>query len=189
VEEAPLIQRLMAKDEAAREMLVEQTRGRLRATAAHFLGWQDPEVEDAVQETYLAAFEALPKFEGRSSIYTWLNRICVNHCFARLSRRQRRMEVLADELEALSLKAARQRHHEGLQRTEQEEKLDLMMRLLGDMPQPCRSLLQGHHLLGLSCAELAEQGKQPIGTVMGRLARCREALKVSLMRETEGGRA
>jgi len=189
VEEAPLIQRLMAKDEAAREMLVEQTRGRLRATAAHFLGWQDPEVEDAVQETYLAAFEALPRFEGRSSLYTWLNRICVNHCFARLSRRQKRMEVLADEMEDLSLKAARQRHQQDQQRTEQEIQLDLMMGLLGDTPQPCRSLLQGHHLLGLSCAELAEKGRVPIGTVMGRLARCREALKQRLVKALEGGKA
>ena len=99
------------------------------------------------------------------------------------------MEVLADEMEDLSLKAARQRHQQDQQRTEQEIQLDLMMGLLGDTPQPCRSLLQGHHLLGLSCAELAEKGRVPIGTVMGRLARCREALKQRLVKALEGGKA
>jgi DNA-directed RNA polymerase specialized sigma24 family protein len=41
----------------------------------------------------------------------------------------------------------------------------------------------------LSCAELAEKGRVPIGTVMGRLARCREALKQRLVKALEGGKA
>jgi len=186
VEDAELIRRILAKDKAAEEALVAQTRKGLLATATHFLGYQDPDVEDAVQEAYLAAFAALPKFEGRSKLSTWLNRICVNACFARLDKRQRRMEVLGDELEALSLKAAREQHQDLQQQDEKREALRVMAECLAQMGQPCRSLLQGHHLLGASCAELAEKTKVPIGTVMGRLARCREALKQSLMERWEG---
>lgn len=36
--------------------------------------------EDAVQETFLKAYRALPKFRGQSSEKTWLSRIAVNTC-------------------------------------------------------------------------------------------------------------
>jgi RNA polymerase sigma-70 factor, ECF subfamily len=42
------------------------------------------EAEDATQETFLRAYRALPKFEGKSALYTWLHRIAVHVCLNRL---------------------------------------------------------------------------------------------------------
>lgn len=46
--------------------------------------------EDLVQETYLRAWKAYDKFEGKSSVRTWLHRIATNTCLTALEGRQRR---------------------------------------------------------------------------------------------------
>jgi RNA polymerase sigma-70 factor (ECF subfamily) len=48
------------------------------------------EAEDAVQETYLRAWLAYGKFEGRSSVRTWLYRIATRVCLKALERGSRR---------------------------------------------------------------------------------------------------
>ncbi|MBD5785651.1 sigma-70 family RNA polymerase sigma factor [Cellulosimicrobium terreum] len=48
------------------------------------------EAEDAVQETLLRAWRAYARFEGRSSLRSWLYRIATNVCFDALGARKRR---------------------------------------------------------------------------------------------------
>jgi RNA polymerase sigma-70 factor (ECF subfamily) len=48
------------------------------------------EAEDLVQETYLRAWKAYQRFEGKSSVRTWLHRIATNTCLTALAGRQRR---------------------------------------------------------------------------------------------------
>ena len=48
------------------------------------------EAEDAVQDTFVRAWKAYDRFEGRSSLRSWLYRIATNVCFDLLDGRQRR---------------------------------------------------------------------------------------------------
>ena len=73
--------------------------GRLRGLALRLLGDRDL-VDDALQEAYLRALRALPRFRGESSLATWLSHIVHNICIDELRRRRRRAEDSIDESSA-----------------------------------------------------------------------------------------
>jgi RNA polymerase sigma-70 factor, ECF subfamily len=68
---------------------LEQYRTELNGYAYRMLGAAF-EAEDAVQETFLRAWKALDRFEGRAQLRSWLYRIATNVCLDMLSSRQRR---------------------------------------------------------------------------------------------------
>lgn len=78
---------LRAGDRAEFARLVEKYSGPIYRLAFKILG-DAQDAEDALQETFLKAFRALPDFEGRSSISTWLYRIAANEAFMALRRRK-----------------------------------------------------------------------------------------------------
>src|SRR3954454_19388012 len=66
-------------DNAARTELVMRHGGRLFGLAAALLGGDDADVNDVVQETFLAAFDGgLEAFKGNASLATWLGGVLVN---------------------------------------------------------------------------------------------------------------
>jgi RNA polymerase sigma-70 factor (ECF subfamily) len=54
------------------------------------------DAEDALQETFLRAYMALERFEGRSTFYTWITTIAINSALMILRRRRRLAEVSFD---------------------------------------------------------------------------------------------
>ena len=71
------------------EAALEQHRVELTGYCYRMLG-SAFEVDDAVQETLVRAWRGFDRFEGRSSLRSWLYRIATNVCFDMLNARQRR---------------------------------------------------------------------------------------------------
>jgi RNA polymerase sigma-70 factor (ECF subfamily) len=129
--------------------------------------------DDLTQETYLRAFTALPRFEGRSSVRTWLlviaRRVCAD---AVRSRRRSRLTLVREDadLEALAAPDAADRVGEA------GAVGDLLARLDADR----REAFVLTQLLGLPYAEAAEVAGCPVGTIRSRVARARADLVAAL---------
>lgn len=78
---------LISGDHHAFSELIEQTSAKIYALGLRMLG-NEQDAEDLLQETYLKALKALPNFEKRSSINTWLFRIAANEALMLLRKRK-----------------------------------------------------------------------------------------------------
>jgi RNA polymerase sigma-70 factor, ECF subfamily len=95
-DERALLAALQAGDRAAFAQLVERYSAQVYRTALKILG-DEQDAEDVLQETFLKAMRALPGFEGRSRLSTWLYRIAANE--ALMLVRKRKPEALSVDLE------------------------------------------------------------------------------------------
>ena len=77
-------------DEGAFSELIVVHRPALHAHCYRMLG-SVHDAEDALQEALLNAWRALPRFEGRSSLKSWLYRIATNACLKAIERRPKRV--------------------------------------------------------------------------------------------------
>ena len=86
---------LQAGDRAEFALFVETYSGQVYRLALKML--QNPQdAEDILQETFIKAYKALPNFEGRSRLSTWLYRIATNEALMFL-RKKRPEQVSVDE--------------------------------------------------------------------------------------------
>ncbi len=91
--EAAFINRLLAGVPAAFDQLVGQFHAPMIRVAAAIIG--DSQAEEVVQESWLAVIRALPNFQARSSLKTWLFTIVSNEAKGRL-RKGKREEFIND---------------------------------------------------------------------------------------------
>ena len=124
-------------------------------------------MDDVLQEAYVRAFRALPRFRGDSSLETWLYRIVYNACIDDLRRRREHetLEQWDDRLVAAP--------------TEPEERLDLAA-ALESLPPELRAVVLLIDAEGLSYAEASEILSAPAGTIASRLNRARSHLQAVL---------
>ena len=90
VHERELLETARGGDERAFEKLLAPYRSELHAHCYRMLA-SVHDAEDALQDALLRAWRALPKFEGRSSLRSWLYRIATNTCLDVIARRPKRV--------------------------------------------------------------------------------------------------
>ncbi len=74
-------------DQAAFGELVRRHQPRIHRLAVHMLR-DRAEAEDVAQETFIRAYQALTRFDGRSEVYTWFYRITINLSLNRIRSRK-----------------------------------------------------------------------------------------------------
>jgi len=128
------------------------------------------DAEDAVQEGFLRAYQALDRFDPAQAFGAWLNRIVAN---AALDLARRRKVRNAEELSE-SLPAAFRDPAEG---GELRERLEAA---LARLPDRARAVIVLHDVEGFTHAEIGEMLKIPGGTARSDLHHARQKLRVLL---------
>ena len=157
---------------AAFKMLVIRHEGKVAGVVHSLLG-NTPEAEDVGQEVFIRFYDALSKFRGESSVGTYLVRIAINLSLNELKRRKRNSAQYAP-IESAS----------GTRET--EDKLDLREHLQYAFTQlnpEFKSVATLRLIEGYSTEETAEILGVPTGTVLSRLARAQQKLRVSLSKK------
>jgi RNA polymerase sigma-70 factor, ECF subfamily len=143
----------------------------LRALAYRLLGDRD-RMDDALQEAYLRAYRALPRFRGRSKLGTWLYRIVYNTCLDELRRAR---AVPADPFEDMGARPERR-----LGVAEAVEARDTLTQALAGLDPRERAAVLLVDAFGFGYEDAADVLDVPVGTVASRLNRARGDLRRSL---------
>jgi RNA polymerase sigma-70 factor (ECF subfamily) len=197
--EAQLVAGLRAGEDAAFEQLLRTYGGRYLAVARRMMG-DDADAADAVQDAMLSALKNISKFEGGSSVGTWLHRIVINACLMRLRTRRRRGERSIEDL----LPTFDEGGHPSKTPVswnpapsagiESRETSEMVRRAIDELPEGYRTVVLLRDIEGLSTEETAVMLGTNANTVKIRLHRARQALRELLdpkMRQddSEGGAA
>ena len=183
--EAGLLERLRAGEDAAYEQLVRDNTPRLLAVARRFLR-NEEDAADAVQEGYLSAFKALPRFAGGSKLSTWLHRIVVNAALMKLRTKKRKPErSIEDLLPAYKEDGHPQEyfetwHETGEDAASRSEERELVRESIDELPDKYRNVLLLRDIEGLDTDEAARMLELSPGAVKTRLHRARLALRQRL---------
>ncbi len=191
-----LLARAQAGDGDAFRTLTEPHRRELLVHCYRMLGSLH-DAEDALQNTLLAAWQALDQFEGRASIRTWLYRIATNQCLSTLRAAKRRPakewnvpHVEPPEPTTLGEIAWLEPYPDALlegamtaslgpeARYEQAEAISLaFVTALQVLPARQRAVLILREVLGYHAAEVADMLDSTVESVTSALKRARAALR------------
>jgi RNA polymerase sigma-70 factor (ECF subfamily) len=139
------------------------------------------EADDLAQEALVKAFRSLDRFDGRSSLLTWLYAVAKHVFIDSLRGRAHRMRLRETELDTAAI-AAGDTQDVLLERKQATERLWAALRQLDPMFRTAVVLVD---VEGMSYEEVAEVEGIPIGTVRSRVARGRARL-VELVRGMDG---
>jgi RNA polymerase sigma-70 factor, ECF subfamily len=198
-----LLERARAGDEDAFRGLVEPHRSELHAHCYRMLG-SAHDADDALQDALLRAWRGLGKFEGRSSLRSWLYRITTNACLDVISGRPRRLlpmdhgraagpdDDLGEPLaESVSIEPyADDQLADGYAapeaRYERRESVELaFIAALQHLPGSQRAALLLRDVLGFSAREAAAALDTTVASVNGALRRARKAVTERLPRQSQ----
>jgi RNA polymerase sigma-70 factor (ECF subfamily) len=133
-------------------------------------------VDDAAQEVFLTIHRALPTWEGRSTLRTWIYRVARNAGLNYMRSLRRRPDGPPTE-RADELPHARPNPEA---ETARNEALTELMALLEAIDEPKREVLVLVELEGFSAPEIAELLEIPLNTVYSRLRLARAELEKAL---------
>jgi RNA polymerase sigma-70 factor, ECF subfamily len=178
IDEKLLVRAYQAGDDRAFDTIVRTQYNALYAHAMRRLSNHES-AEDAVQDTLLRAYRALPNLDGDLALRAWLHRILTNVCHDEGNRR-RRQQGLIEKIEALPEESVEDIADEATL----FDTVRVMQEALEDLPESYREALVLRYVDGLSFREVAEatgvseenararvhRGRLALHKVMSRLA-------------------
>ena len=200
-----MLEAARAGDEDAYRRLVEPHRGELHAHCYRMLG-SVHDAEDALQDALLRAWRGMSRFEGRSSLRSWLYKIATNTCLDAIARRPKRVlpvdyapaadphdgpgEPLVESVWVEPYPDEKLGVEDGLAgpeaRYEQREAVELaFIAALQHLPATQRAVLILREVLGFSARETAEALETTTASVNSALQRARATVDERLPEKSQ----
>ncbi len=168
------IRAAQAGDMAAFEWIVQQHEERLFGFCCRWLRCME-DAREVCQDAFVRAWQALPEFEGRAKLSTWLYQIALNLCRDRVktrAARQRDSTIALEDVEQPPL-CPQQTPSASAELNSEMQKLE---RGLAVMPEKLRTMLMLTTMEGLSHEECAQVMNCSTRGVEGRVYRARQML-------------
>ncbi|MCL4869440.1 MAG: sigma-70 family RNA polymerase sigma factor [Anaerolineae bacterium] len=175
-----LVSRVTQGDEEAFAWVVRRYQGVMFNVAYRLLG-NRREAEDATQEAFIRAYQAMPSFDLTRPLSPWLKRITTNLCLNWLEKERARPQITVseltapdDEVGALEQFPAPQVSPE--QQVSEMEQGQRIRSALRQLPVRYRVVIELRHYQELSYEEIAAALDIPVSTVKSDLFRARKQL-------------
>jgi RNA polymerase sigma-70 factor (ECF subfamily) len=186
--ERALVDQCRRQDAEAFGRIVDAYQARVFGFARRMVGNVD-EALDVTQEVFVRAYQAFDRFDGRSSLRTWLFRIAFNLCVDRSRRSQRTEQPIS--FDAVEFDDDAWEFPDDTWNPERlavdAELRDVIEQGVATMSEKLRSVLLLHDAEDMAYEEIAELMKIPVGTVKSRLFLARAHLKQAVQDYMQGG--
>ena len=159
-------------DTEAFRVLVLRYAPLMRGYARRILNATD-DVDDVVQEAFIAAWQQLPELENPDAVRGWLMRIVSHKAIGRVRARRPHVDITELEISAPAAVAPPRV-------VESRTQLAELSQALGELPDAQRECWVLREVGGYSYDEIAEELDLPLSTVRGLLARARKFLIVRM---------
>lgn len=180
--DSELARRVAGGETAAFETLMRRHNRTLFRTARAILR-DDAEAEDALQEAYLQAYQAIGSYRGEAKLSTWLARVVANEALMRLRKRARRAQIVPlqpsaapEELDIPDTDMPKTPEHHA----EQEQMRRLLEAQIDSLPGDYRAVFVLRAVEEMTVEETAAVLGIPQATVRSRLFRARSLLREAL---------
>jgi RNA polymerase sigma-70 factor (ECF subfamily) len=181
----PLIARVRGGDLTAFELLMRRHNQKLFRTIRAVLR-DGNEIEDVMQDTYLAAFKHLPQFEGRARFSTWLLKIGIHEAFARLRQRLPVVDVAARSEEEPLMINQSVPPPTPEEQASRHQLIAIVEGALDGLPSDARQILMLRTVESLETAEVADILGLSEAAVKQRLHRARALLQERVQGQLDG---
>jgi RNA polymerase sigma-70 factor, ECF subfamily len=171
VDEAELIDRVLAGDAAAERALYDAHVHRIYRLAFRFTG-DDDMARDLTQETFIRAFDRIASFRRQSSLSTWLHTIGVSVALNRVrsNKRSQSRELSLDDVDEAA----------GQTRSAEPDLKERMAVAIDRLPRGYRTVFLMHDVQGYTHEEIGTALGIDAGTSKAQLSRARAKLRSAL---------
>ena len=177
-----LVDRARQGDKVAFGELVRRHQQRIFRLSAHMLR-DSAEAEDVTQETFVRAYQALARFDGRSEPYTWFYRIAINLSLNRIrSRKSSKTSQSSDDLRLAAVLESRSKSDDDpLADASRAELFEVLCEAIDALSDSLRTTLIVVCVYGRSHEEASVILGAPEGTIAWRIHEARRKLKEFLL--------